>query len=252
MFIQKYFEHIGLIKESLQNVERKIYTPSTDKDTAVRYLDYLKELDQHQRSRGATIESKNSLMIGQASIVTSIFALFIPLFIDKFNEINIYLLSSLSFLFLLVLGHYLLSIVHAIQTLLINKYPYATRSVTTITKENRANDELGFLNEEISDLVSTLDQNSEMNNRKGGNLILAARCFRIANIGFVFLTLVVVVSTFFMRHEKDPQKIEVSNFNDLKFIITDTINNKAINLPVIDTLKMETDSIGNSKIFIDE
>ncbi len=251
MFIQKYFKYIGLVKDEPQDVTAKTYTLSTDKDTALRYLDYLKELDHNQRDRGTTIENKNSLMIGQASIVTSIFALFIPLLVDKFNEININLLVGLSFIFLLVLGHYLLSIIHAIQTLLINKYPYKTRSIITITKEDRANDELGFLNAEISDLVSSLDHNREMNDRKGGNLILAARCFLIANIGFATMTFLIIISAFFMRHEQNPKEIKVTNFEDLKFMSTDTTNTNIINLPAIDTLKVEIDSTGNAKVFND-
>lgn len=252
MFIQKYFKHIGLVKDEPQDVTAKTYTSTTDKDTAIRYLDYLKELDQNQRDRGTTIENKNSLMIGQASIVTSIFALFIPLLVDKFNEINIYLLLGLSIVFLLVLGHYLLSIIHAIQTLLINKYPYKARSIITITKEDRANDELGFLNEEISDLVSSLDHNREMNDRKGGNLILAARCFRIANIGFATMAFLIIISAFFMRHQQTPKEIKVTNFNDLKFITTDTSNIKVTNLPTIDTLNFKFDSTGNARMFNDK
>ena len=232
--------------------EKRKLAPSTDQNTAIRYLDYLKELDQHQRERGTTIENKNSLMIGQASIVTSIFALFIPLLVDKFNEINIYLLIGLSFVFLIVLGHYLLSIVHAIQTLLINKYPYVTRSVTTVTKEKRATDELSFLNEEISDLVATLDQNREMNDRKGGNLILAARCFQIANIGFAIMTFLIIISAFFMRHEQNPNEIKVTNFDDLKFITTDTTKTKVTNIKTIDTLNIKFDSTESAKMFNDK
>jgi len=250
MFIQKYLKYIGLVKDEPQDVKAKTYTSSKDKDTALRYLYYLKELDHNQRERGTTIENKNSLMIGQVSIVTSIFALFIPLLVNKFNEINIYLLVGLSFIFLLVLGHYLLSIIHAIQTLLINKYPYKTRSVITITKEDRADDELSFINAEISDLVSLLDHNREMNNRKGENLILAARCFLIANIGFATLTFFIIISAFFMRHEPNPIEIKVTNFEDLKYMSTDTTSTN-INRPAIDTLKVEIDSTGNVNVFND-
>ncbi|MCB0397405.1 MAG: hypothetical protein KDD36_12155 [Flavobacteriales bacterium] len=252
MFIQRYFNHIGLVKNEPQDVTVKTFTPAVDKDTAILYLDYLKELDHNQRDRGTTIENKNSLMIGQASIVTSIFALFIPLLVDKFNEINIYLLVGLSVIFLVVLGHYLLSIFHAIQTLLIDKYPYKTRSVITITKEDRANDELSFLNTEISDLVTSLDHNREMNDRKGGNLILAARCFQIANFGFAILTLLIIISAFFMRHEKDPNEIRVTNFDDLKFITTDTTKTKVTNMPTMDTLNLQFDSTGSAKVFKDK
>jgi hypothetical protein len=228
MFIQRYFKHIGLIKKKPQ------------------------ELDQHQRDRATTIENKNSLMIGQASIVTSIFALFIPLLVDKFNEISIYLLIGLSFVFLVVLFHYLLSIVHSIQTLLINKYPYVTRSVITVTKENRANDELGFLNEEISDLVAALDQNREMNDRKGDNLILAARCFQIANVGFAIMTFLIIISVFFMQHEQNPDEIKVNNLDALKFIKTDTTKTKVINIPTKDTLNLKFDSTGSTRMFNDK
>jgi hypothetical protein len=252
MCIELYTKLIGLRKTAATLPEKKDYVPASKIEIAIKYLDYLKEMDQQQRGRCDTIENKNSLMVGQASIVISIISLFVPLLIDKFIQLNIVLIVFLLFIFLIVLWHYLLSIIHSIRTLLIDKYPYVTRSVTSVTRDNRASNELDFINEEILDLVLSLDQNTEMNNRKGGNLIYAARCFKIGNIFFSILTVVVIGSSFALPYENKPQEIVVRNFEDLKFFKGDTSRNDKICKSYWDTLIIKIDNKGFGKIYKNE
>jgi hypothetical protein len=234
MMIKKYFEYIGIRssnnatkKDSNKTEEEKkveTYIPSGDIKIAERYLTYLKEIDNYQKDRRTTIENKNSQLVGQASIVTSIFALFVPLLFDNLNGIANSFKILIIVTFLVVLFHYLLTIFHAIQTLKINKYKYATRSTSTITKLERAVTELDFMNEEIDDLIFTVNQTAPIDNLKGGNLILGARCFEIANMGFGFMTLLIIFSTFTIK--KEVPEIRINNPQEIKLNIPDTLNTK--------------------------
>lgn len=239
-----YLKYIGLITDNDSDENQKNqqanYKSTQDIKVAERYLAYLKEIDHYQKDRRETIENKNSQLVGQASIVTSIFALFVPLLIDSFNEASTFIKIPLSLVFLFVLTHYLLAIFHAIKTLKINRYRYSTRSTSTITKLNRQDSELGFLNEEIEDLVYIVNQTVPLDNLKGANLIFGTRCFEIANFGFGFLTFLIIVSTFAIN--KDITEIKVQNLKDIKISIPDTINTNILNEQRIDSLVIRIDS----------
>jgi hypothetical protein len=228
MMIKKYLDYIGITRSNKIEIEEgkkaESYLPSGDIIMAERYLTYLKEIDNYQKDRRTTIENKNSQLVGQASIVTSIFALFVPLLFSNFNGITTSIKILIILVFLFVLFHYLLTIFHALQTLKINKYKYATRGTSTITKDARAVNELDFLNEEINDLIYTVNQTAPNDNLKGENLILGSRCFEIANFGFGLMTLIIILSTFTIK-EVIPE-IKISNFQEIKLTIPDTLNNK--------------------------
>lgn len=236
--MKKYFNYLGLIKKDEPTpIANAQYIPVTTVDIADRYLSYLKELDSYQKERKATIENKNSQLVGQASIVTSIFSLFVPLLIDSFNSINIIVKVCLSILFLGILSHYILTISHAIRTLKINKYKYSNRSTSTITKVNRANTEIDFLNEEISDLVFTVNQNSKIDNIKGENLIYATRSFEIANFGFALLTVLIIITA--LCSNKNDSEITIKNIDNIEVNKSDTVYNHIISTPKMDTIKVD-------------
>lgn len=225
--IKKYLDYIGITKpkeEVQEDTSVQSYSPIGNIQTAERFLTYLKEIDNYQKDRRATIENKNSQLVGQASIVTSIFALFIPLLFDNFNGIPFSIKTIITIIFLIVLFHYLLTIFHAVKTLKINKYKYATRSTSTVTKPARAITELDFLNEEISDLVYIVNQTAPIDNIKGENLILGSRCFEIANFGFGLMTFFIVLSTFAIK--KETSEIKIKNPEEIKLTLPDTINTK--------------------------
>ncbi|MCC6331995.1 MAG: hypothetical protein IT218_08515 [Ignavibacteria bacterium] len=81
---------------------------------------------------------------------------------------------------------------------------------------------------------------------KGGNLIFGARCFKIGNIGFGIMTLLVIVSTFTLKRES--QELTIKNLNDIKLDIPDTLNTRVYGLELKDTLTIRIDSI-NNKIY---
>src|SRR6185312_4635383 len=151
--IIRYFEKTGL-KEPLINCpkEKEKYVPSKDLALAKNYLKYLEDLFSYQKSRQETIENKNSQLLGQASVVISIVAFFIPLFYDKFGDIDPSLKWTSIILFVLAVFHYSMTIYNAGLILQINKYPYSVGGTSTITKENRAIVEIDFVNEQIEDL----------------------------------------------------------------------------------------------------
>lgn len=220
---------------------KEFYSPSKDIKVAERYLTYLKEIHDYQRDRRTTIENKNSQLVGQASIVTSIFALFIPLLIDNLNGVSIWIKLPLSILFITVLFHYLLSIIHAIKTLTVDKYKYPSRSTISVTKKDRKEIELDFINSEIEDLVYIINNTTPIDNIKGGNLIYGARCFKIGNIGFGVMTLLVIISTFMLK--KETSEIKIKNLKDLKIQMPDTINTRIIELNQKDTFTIKIDSV---------
>jgi hypothetical protein len=244
--VKKYLKYIGLQRDklSINEAEKKeTYSPATDIKVAERYLTYLKEIDNYQKDRRTTIENKNSQLVGQASIVTSIFALFVPLLIGSFNGISYYIKIPLTIIFLLVLSHYLLTIYHATKTLKINRYKYATRRSSTVTKIKRENTELGFLNEEIKDLVYTVNQTEPIDNQKGENLIFGTRCFEVANFGFGIMTILIILSTFAIN--KEVPEVKVKNLNEINFTVPDTLNTRIINSQKIDSLTIKNDSLNN-------
>lgn len=245
---KKYLKYVGLHKEKQGNStsDVEVYSPATDINIAERYLTYLKEIDNYQKERRITIENKNSQLVGQASIVTSIFALFVPLLIDKFNDISLYIIIPLTIIFLIVLFHYLLTIFHAIKTLKINRYRYATRKTSTVTKKERASTELEFLNEEISDLVYSINQTPPVDNQKGENLILGTRCFEIANFGFGIMAILIILLSFAVK--KELPEVKINNLNEINFSIPDTLNTHILNAQKIDSITVKIDSQNNKII----
>lgn len=255
--IEKYLEYIGLKEKSIKPIVeenetgetpivKEIYSPSTDQKVAERYLTYLKEIHEYQRDRRTTIENKNSQLVGQASIVISIFALFVPLLIGNLNGMSLWIKIPLSLLFLIVMFHYLISILHAIKTLTVDKYKYPGRSTKSVTKEDRKVKELDFINSEIEDLVYIINNTTPIDNIKGGNLIYGARCFKIGNIGFGIMTMLVIVSSFALK--KENPELTIKNLNELKFEIPDTLNTRIIDLHLNDTFTIKIDSL-NNKIY---
>jgi hypothetical protein len=241
-----YLEYIGcknLLRrksniKSESAVTREIFKPADEIKVAVRYLEYLKELDHYQKDRRTTIENKNSQLVGQASLVASIFSLFVSLLINSFSGVSLFITGPLTFIFLVVLIHYLLTILHAINTLKINRYSYSARSTSTITKETRAETELEFVNAEISDLVYIINHTYPIDNKKGENLIFATRCFEIANFGFAFLSLIIILSIFSIK--KTTPEINVKNLKEINLTIPDTVNNRIISLPKIDLIEKKS------------
>jgi len=236
--IKKYRDYFGIKKEEHPTQRAFQYNPTIVPGLQKRHLDYLRDLYNLNKKRQGVIESKNSQLVGQASIIISIFALFIPLLIGKLINLNIIVLFVLILVFILILFHYILTIYHSTKTLEINRYKYSNPSIVTVTDANRATTENDFINEEIEDLIKGIENNTAQTNRKGENLIFATRSFRFASIVFAIFTLLVIGASFFITSE--PQEMKVNGIN--KSII-DTLDSKAIKYLDEYNLKSETKNI---------
>ena len=151
----------------------------------------------------------------------------------------------ISFVFVLVLFHYSLSLYFAFKTLKIKNYRYPTRSTTTLTKPNRAESELKFINTEIKDLIYIINHTTPLDNQKGENLIYGARSFELANFGFGIMTILIILSTFVM--EKEAQELKTNNLKEINLSISDTLNTKLIDSKTIDSLTIKLDTLENKK-----
>jgi len=207
----KYIKYLGLYKEKLTQVTIDPYTSIGNETVAEKYLELVKGIETYQENRLTAIENKNSQLVGQASIVVSIFGLFIPLLINNLNDINIYIKIIIILAFLFIFGHYIVSIFHSTRTLVIQKYPYRVISTKTLTNLPRNENTLDFLNEQIKDLIGCIEINSRQNNRKGENLIFSVRAFRIANFGFVGFVLMILSLSFFLSSK--PLDVNVKNLD---------------------------------------
>ena len=210
--IKKYFEYIGFSKNEYPYAREK-YKDSSTIEIAGQYLSYLDKLRQAHSERTQTIETKNSQIIGQSSIVISIISLFIPIFAEHFSQLNIYFKLYLVLIFVLLLLHFILAINHAIKLLLIDKNRYMFGSTSTISSEKRPQTTLAFLNEEISDLIKSINFNASATNKMASNLVYASRCFRLGIWYFSVLTMSVLLSITVL--EKSPQNMSISNIKDL-------------------------------------
>lgn len=211
--VPNYLKHIGLIHTNPPHIPQ-IYKFARKLELLKIYRTYLIDLRQNQDSRLNTIESKNSQLIGQSSIVISIVALFIPLFINNLNTLNVWVKIPMITLFIGLILHFILTILHASKTLEIDKSKYMTGSTKTITKADRSTTEGTFINNENKDLVRIINHNNKIINRTASNLVYASRCFKIAIIGFLFFSFFLLTTILVVR--KQPETITISNINELK------------------------------------
>lgn len=163
-------------------------------------LDYLKSLDAQEVERQATIDTKTSQLIGQTGVIFSLVGLFIPMYIDKFSQLNLIYQVIIIAVFLFTLLFYLLAIAHATKYLNVKNYKYAQRSTETVKKNYEKNKD--FRIEEVKDLIYSIEKNTGINNRKAGNLIYGYRAFRAGNILIGILSVLLLFSIYFMPKEE--------------------------------------------------
>lgn len=202
--IKSLFSFLGFIKAT----DIKTSYPDDFKftDNLDLKIQYLKDLDSQENERQNTIDNKTSQLIGQTGIIFSLLSLFIPTYIDKFQDVSsLYkIISIATFLFTLIF--YLLTIYHATKYLNAAKYKYGQRSTDTVKKKFK--DEESFKTEEVKDLIFCIERNTELNTFKAGNLIYAYRSFKIGNLFIGILSLVLLFS-FYSLKSKEPNKVNI-------------------------------------------
>ena len=202
MFGNNFLAYFGIKKETESDFESLSYSSPQDKELTQKHLEYLQDIYHQNKNRQNLIENKNSQLVGQASIIISIFSLFVPLLVTKLIDLRLLIIIPLIIVFISIIFHYTLTIYHSTKTLEINRYAYSTPSVKTITNGNRVETKEEFIEEEINDLIYSISQNTYQTNRKGSNLIYATRNFRFACILFSFFTVFIIVSIFFIAPKK--------------------------------------------------
>lgn len=204
--LKKFKEYFGFIKEQEISV---IYPDSFE---FVDHIDLKKEyliaLDTQEASRQTIIESKTSQLIGQAGIIFSLLSLFISNYFSKFKDLPITIQLVFIFLFVIILFLYLTTIFQATKYLNVKKYSYAQRSVSTVM--SKFNNDNAFKVEEIKDLIYSIERNTKVNNQKCNNLIYAYRSFKIATIGVGVLSILLILSGYFVNNNS-PNKVVIAN-----------------------------------------
>jgi len=212
---KKYSTYVGLVRDKLSPSVPEEYTPPIEKSQELlqKHLDYTKDLYELEQKRQTIIEGKLAQLVGQASIVVSIISLFIPLFIDKINGINLIILAILLIGFLFVLFNYCLTVYHVISTLYIKKYKYVMGSITTITKKNRADNISSLMIEQIEDNIYALSKNNHFNNLKGTSLNYAAKTFKVANIGFGLFAFFLICISVGVKNIKSQERMTIAKLD---------------------------------------
>ena len=169
-------------------------------------IQYLREIFQFEEARQSTIENKISQIVGQSGVVFSIAGLFIPLFFDKLNEINLLEKTLLLLIFIIALFFYLWSILKATQSYQINNYRYANITPETIIKYKEKNE----LNKVIiQDFFYSCQVNQISNTHKANKLIYANNSFKS---GSICIGILLFFICFFMAFYK-PAKNEITKVN---------------------------------------
>lgn len=210
--ITKYLDYVGLCKNEYPR-KKETYLPIADKKLSKSYLVYLEDLKITQDKRQQTIESKNSQIMGQSSIVISIVSLFVPLFANQLNDLELIFKIPLLVIFVVLFFHFILAIIHAIKMLQIDKTRYMEGSTTTVTKDDRAKTEESFINEQIVDLVRMINYNNSVTNLSASNLVYASRCFRVGVITFLVFILSLLLS--FTGLKKTIPNVTIPNIKEL-------------------------------------
>lgn len=204
------------------------------------HLDYLREVSKEQDDRQSTIENKTSQLVGQSSVVFSLFTLFVPLFYDRFTGLDLWIKGLLVFFFLLAFAFYLLTILHATRTLKINKYSYSTRDPDTVITVKGGPGK--FMAEEIEDLIFSIKTNAHINNQKGTNLIRAHRTFFIGNLIYALLVVVVCSQLLFVVPQATDSQNRIEQLEEIEQIEKDILLEPRKNIRV-DTTTLSSDSL---------
>jgi hypothetical protein len=201
--VKRILKHFGLFVPKLKEPKVEYPEYKYQKKISREHLIYLKDLLEFQRDRQSTIENKTSQLVGQSSVVFSLVALFVPLFYDKFIDTELLVKIILLSLFLLAFIFYLFTIIHSTRALSIHKYRYSTGDPKTVLSKNSSKE---FVEEQISDLVFSINLNSYSNDQKGTNLILAHRTFSFGNRVFALLAFVLCLLSFFSPNRQSTEE----------------------------------------------
>ena len=212
---------------------------SIDAEKILQHRDFLKTALEEENNRLGFIENKTSQIISQTSIVFSLIGLFIPIIIDKFGDIFLWIKFILIILILFAFALYLLSITNALKNFNVNQFRYPVPYPGNVLDFKDKSAE-AFNSEIIRDYLYCINESIVINNKKATNLLHAYKTFKLANYFTGILVLCICFLIMFVRTEK-PQ---VSTENIVQIDTLDKALKKS--RPIIiyqrDTIKI-TDTI---------
>lgn len=232
--IHKFLKGIGFTK--IQEINPYDYESrdykniaNSDSEKLIHHRDFLKSLADEERSRLENIEAKTTQLISQTSLIISLASLFIPLLIDKSNDINI--ICKILFVLILIFTYlfYILTIINALKNYNIKKYNYSSPSPQNVL--DFKDKSLDRFNEElIRDYLYSINENQKINNTKATNVLHSYNTFKIANILLSLLVISVCIFSFFT--EENSTKIEIQNPIDIKMYEPLKLENKEFKKPI--------------------
>ena len=182
-----------------------------NKESLEVHKQFLNSIIDEENNRLNLIENKTSQLVSQTGVIFSLLSLFIPIFIDKINDVSIILRIVFILLLILAFTFYLLTINNAIKNFNVKNFIYSKPSPLNVLnhQEKTVTD---FMHIEIKDLLYSINTNLKTNNTKATNLIHSYNSFKIANfITAILVTLICFSLLFIGKKEIDSQKVETIN-----------------------------------------
>jgi hypothetical protein len=231
--IKEIFKSIGLIsiKElSLPfSYNHNDYNLSKKKEKIQAHKEFLLSILQEENNRLNYLENKTTQIISQTSIIFSLVGLIIPIIIDRFDDINLYIKVILILSLIIGFFMYLLAITNALKNFNIKKYQYPyPNPANVITLKDSSIEE--FYSELVRDYLYSINKTIHINNIKGSNLLHAYKAFKIANYITGFIISVICFLILFTKQKENISKIKIENPIEIKkenpTIINDKMKNK--------------------------
>jgi hypothetical protein len=208
----------------------------SDSEKIALHKEFLKSILEEENNRLGFIENKTSQIISQTSIVFSLLGLFVPVIMDKFENISLFLKISIIVLLLVTFLFYLLSITNALKNFNIKKFNYPRANPANVLDFKTESIE-DFNAELVRDYLYSIDKAVKINNEKGTNLLHAHKSFKLG----IFLTgiLVMFVSSILFFVKKEEPSITIKNPIEIKHFDSILKKNRPIIIIQKDTLKKD-------------
>jgi len=200
-----------------------------DKDRLITHKEFLKSLLDEERSRLENIDAKTTQLISQTSLIIALASLFIPLLIEKSNDIHI--VAKVLFVLILIATYlfYILTIINALKNYNVSKFNYSSPSPDNVLDfKDKSIEE--FYEELIRDYLYSINENQKINNGKATNVLHSYNTFKIANILLSILIIGICIFSFFTK--ENTTKVDIKNPLEIKLNSPLELKNKELKDPV--------------------
>lgn len=201
-------------------------------------ITYLKDIAAFEENRQTAIENKIAQIIGQGGVVLSLAGLFIPLFFDKLDGIELWKKIVLVGIFAIAIFFYLLSILKATQSYQINNYSYATGDPDTVTKYKMQKALRLVI---VKDLIYACKISEISNNHKATKLLYANNAFKSGSIAMGALLIFFCAFIITYKASEPVSQVKITNVDSI------IVHYRNIVIPYTDSLiKKEFNKVSES------